>query len=533
MSAAEKLPEPIEIDETFEPQNDEELKLALKSWRWRIFSGKLYKIMTKDDEDQEGAVIPFQPNAAQIGFLEDLYHRNIILKARQLGFTTLIAVLWLDHALFVAHQRVGIIAHSLDDAEVIFRDKVVFAYDNLPDLVKALCPVKHRTQSSLLFAHNNSAIRVATSMRSGTIHRLHVSEMGKIAAKFPHKAVEIVTGTLPAVPVEGVAVIESTAEGQSGEFFEMATKAENRNQLPRPLSKREWKFHFFPWYIDPNYVADPTHVIITATEHEYFDSVERRMGVKLYPAQRAWYIFKRDSDMSGDSEKMWREFPSTPEECWQKSTEGTFYTPQLARARQEGRITKVPHVSNVPVHTFWDIGAGDGTAIWSMQHVGAQHRFLRFDEGWAEGYSHYINILRQTGWVFGIHYLPHDAQHERQMKDGVKAPIDMLRELAPDWRFEIVPRVHDLQFGIDQTRGKFGEAWFDEEGCKSGLEHIALYHKKWNNTLGVFTNEPEKLDGHSEAADALRQWAQGYDPTLISFPSRPSKRKRPKGGMSV
>lgn len=533
MNAPMKNLDPSLIDETFVPQSEEELIAALKSWRWRIFSGKLYKIMTKDDEHQESSVVPFKPNPAQVQFLQGLHTRDVILKARQLGFTTLIAIIWLDHALFVPNQRVGIIAHSLDDAGVIFRDKVRFAYHQLPEFVKAMCPIKSETSSSMLFAHNNSALRVATSMRSGTIHRLHISEMGKIASKFPQKAVEIVTGSLPAVPSDGIAIIESTAEGQSGEFFEIATRAEARSQLDRPLGKQEWKFHFFPWFITPEYVADPTSVPISAEEHEYFDGIEARMGTKLYPAQRAWYIAKRDQDMSGDAEKMWREFPSTPEECWQKSTEGTFFAPQLARARVEGRIGRVPHVSNVQVHTFWDIGAGDGTAIWCLQQVGTQHRFIRFFEDWAQGYDHYVRTLRETGWLFGVHYLPHDATHKRQMKDTVAAPLDMLQEAAPDWRFEIVPRVQTLQHGIDLTRAKFQEAWFDEEGCKEGLNHIALYHKKWNARLGVWSDEPEKLDGHSEAADALRQWAQGYDPKLASFPQRPTRRNRPQGGMAV
>lgn len=80
-------------------------------------------------------------------------------------------------------------------------------------------PLAADNADELLFAHNNSSIRVATSMRSGTIHRLHVSEFGKICAKYPDKAKEVVTGSIPAVPTNGVLVIESTAEGREGEFF--------------------------------------------------------------------------------------------------------------------------------------------------------------------------------------------------------------------------------------------------------------------------------------------------------------------------
>ncbi len=525
---------PAQITPDFVPQTEAEFLACLDSWEWRIFSGQLYKIMVKAEGAQgEGFVMPFKLNANQADLLKELHYRNVILKARQLGMTTVVAVLWLDHALFNADQRCGIIAHSLDDAEVIFRDKVRFAYYNLPESLRASFPLKRESAKELLFGHNNSSIRVATSMRSGTIHRLHVSEMGKIAAKFPEKAVEIVTGSLPAVPTTGIAIIESTAEGQEGEFYEIATRAERIAQAGREPGVSEFKFHFYPWWKEPGYALDndeARHVIITPEQHEYFDVIEREQRTKLTPGQRAWYVAKLENDFSGDHEKMWREMPSSPEECWRRSIEGKFYTNQLAAARASGRITRIPHVSNVLVHTFWDIGAGDGTGIWVMQHIGAQERFLRYIEGWGEGYAHYIKVLRETGWLFGKHFLPHDAAQVRQMSDRVGAPIDMLRELAPDWDFHIVPRVETIQHGIQLTREAFSRAWFDEEGCKAGLEHLELYGKKWNARLGVWSHEPEKLAGHSEAADAFRQWAQGYDPRLINAQRRPS-RGRARGGM--
>lgn len=525
------LPDPLPYD--YEPQNDDELLACLDDPMWRICSGQLYKIMTKDDPEHEGSVVPFRPNRAQRRLLRHLHKRNVILKARQLGMTTLVAILWLDHAIFNANQRCGIIAHNLEDAGVIFRDKVRFAYSNLPDVLKRMFPLARESAQELLFEHSNSSVRVAVSMRSGTYHRLHISEMGKIAAKFPEKAREIVTGSLPAVPKLGIAIIESTAEGREGAFFDIATQAQARSQIDRPLGISEFRFHFFPWWIDPEYVMDPDEVSITPEQHEYFDAIEKQMNTKLTLPQRAWYVGKMRDEQGGDAQKMWQEYPSTPDECWRRSTEGTFYAPQIASARAEGRITVIPHVSHVRVNTFWDIGAGDGTGIWCMQQIGLRSRFLRYVQGWAEGYAYYVNELRATGWVFGTHYLPHDADHERQMAHRVGKPIEILQELAPDWTFHIVPRVQTLQHGIELTRAKFPEAWFDEEGCAEGIEHVELYHKKWNARLGTWSHEPEKGDGHSEAADALRQWAQGYDPKLDNFPSRPNRTRRPKGAMAV
>lgn len=512
------------ITPDFVPQTEDDMLACLLSWEWRMFSGQLYKIMVKGEDGEEGTVMPFKPNRAQRRFLACLHTRNVILKARQLGLTTLIAILWLDHALFNADQRCGILAHTLPDAESIFRDKVKFAYDNLPPPILALFPLARDSAKELLFAHNNSAIRVSTSMRSGTIHRLHISEMGKIAATAPIKAREIVTGSLPAVPANGIAVIESTAEGKEGDFYEIATKAEARCQLGTPLTPKEFRFHFFPWHINPSYRMKPDGVNVTDADHLYFATVEAEMRVKLCAEQRAWYVSERENTFAGDAEIMWREFPSTPEECWRRSTEGTWYARQLVRARVEGRIGIVPHLENLPVNTFWDIGSGDGTAIWLHQYVGTQHRFIGFIEGWGEGYAYYVKALRATGYVFGGMFLPHDAIQQRQQAQTIAAPLDMLRDLAPDLRWFVVPRVQDIQHGIDLTRGQFGQYWFDERGCKAGLDHLAGYKKKWNRAQAAWSHEPEKLDGHSEAADAIRQHAQGFDPALVHAAKRPTRK---------
>lgn len=499
------------------PRTAEEWQACLRDPFWRICSGVLYQIMIKGEDDAAGeapvTVLPFLPNVNQLRFIHNLHDRNVILKARQLGFTTAASIMALDRALFMPNQRCGIIAHNLDSAAEILRDKVKFAYLNLPEPLRLKMPLARESAKELLFGHNNSALRVATSMRGGTIHFLHISEMGKIAKRFPEKAVEIVTGALPAVPKAGIATIESTAEGQEGEFFKIATRAENMAKAGTEAGPGQFLFHFFPWYLEPGYVANPRHVKISLKQHEYFDKIEIKERVTLTMPQRAWWVNKLEHDFSGDMHKMMQEMPSTPAECWARSTEGTYLHLQMTAARTAGRIGNVPYLPGLPVHTAWDIGAGDGTGIWCWQQVGLASRFIRYIEGWGEGYSHYVNQLANTQWVFGRMFLPHDAAAVRQLATKIGAPLDMLQELRPDWRWEIVPRVHDFQAGIETLRTRFPEAWFDAEGCKEGIVHLDLYRKKFNAQLGTFIDQPEKNDGHSEAPDALRQWAQGFHPT--------------------
>lgn len=492
------------------PKTPAELAAFLRDPMARVCSGHLYKIMSKSADGGEGTIIPFVPNAAQRNFMGRLWHRSLILKARQLGFTTLVAILWLDHALFNDDQRCGIIAQDREAAEAIFRDKVKLAYNHLPGAIKAARPLIRDSATELLFS-NNSSIRVATSMRSGTIHRLHVSEFGKICAKFPDKAAEVITGSLPAVPLDGIAIIESTAEGQEGEFFKMTTRAQANAEARKDLTPRDWRFHFFPWWQDPGYKLESDSTIITDADREYFDVVEATMGAELTLAQRTWYVATRDADFSGEPEKMWQEYPSTPKEAFQVSTEGTYYAIQLTAARKDARIGRVPFVDGVPVNTFWDIGASDGTAIWLHQRVGLENRFFKFIEGWGEGYSHYIAQLQKLDCVWGTHYLPHDAGHKRQQGQRTAAPIDELEEFRLGGMWEIVPRVDDINHGIQKTRAAFSTSYFDEEGCKAGLAHLGSYRKEWNARLGCWSMNP-RHDEHSEAADAYRQYGQGYTP---------------------
>lgn len=514
------------------PETADEWTQCLTSFEWRIYSGHLYKVMVKGDDDDEdaGEIKPFRPNRAQRRILKSMHRRNVVLKARQLGFTTLFSILWLDHALFNENQRVGIVAHNLDDAKVIFRDKVKFVYDNMPRIVRDMLPLVSRNESEMSF-DNGSVIRVAVSMRSGTIHRLHVSEMGKIAAASPGKAKEIVTGTFPAVPSSGVVVVESTAEGAEGEFYKLATRAQARCEKGGRLASKEFRFHFFPWHDEPRYQADPALVSITDDEHAYFNRIEIEVDTILTERQRAWYVMTRDSEFSGDSVKMWQEYPSTPAECWLTTTEGRYFAVNLSAARSSGRVVpKIEYDPYTPVDTFWDIGSRDGTGIWLMQRDASTGFFnvIGYIEDWYKGYGHYITLLSQTGYRFGRHYLPHDAMHQRPGANRIISALDMLQQAAPDWDFTVLPRIERKQDSIDLTRKYFRLLRFSEIGCKEGLVHLSNYQARYNTVAAAFSDEPLK-NRATEAADALQQWAIANELGAFGAVKKRSPSSRPSG----
>ena len=106
---------------------------CMGDWRWRL--ANLYWIV-----NEAGVQELFTPNHEQLDLLENLHGNNLILKARQLGFTTLIDILALDQVLFTPNYSAAIIAHGLMEAGKIFRNKVQFPWNPLPAYPQHLPP---------------------------------------------------------------------------------------------------------------------------------------------------------------------------------------------------------------------------------------------------------------------------------------------------------------------------------------------------------------------------------------------------------
>jgi phage terminase large subunit len=188
---------------------------------------------------------------------------------------------------------------------------------------------------------------------------------------------------------------------------------------------------------------------------------------------------------------------------------GTYFKEQIQKAEEEGRIINLPILDSQPCLTFWDIGNSDGTAIWVVQRIGKEFRLINFYEAWGKPYSHAVKWLQDTGYIFEAMFLPHDASHERQGKHNNKSPQTMLEELMPSLSWEIVPRIADINWGIQQVRDVFPMLWFNKQ-CIEGIDHIKAYKRKWSENERRWLDRPDKSEGHSEAADALRQLAQAY-----------------------
>jgi hypothetical protein len=191
------------------------------------------------------------------------------------------------------------------------------------------------------------------------------------------------------------------------------------------------------------------------------------------------------------------------------SLKGSIYGELVVAARKEGRLTNVPLEKYYPVDTYWDLGYNDATAIVFAQHVGAERRIIDYYEMSGMDISHFAALLRQKGYFYGVHWLPHDSAFH-SMQTG-RSMFEILRELLPLEDFRVIPRMggrmnSEVQEGINAVRMMFGTLWFDVKKTGRLIECLENYRREWDEMLKVFRPKPVH-DWASNGADAIRGMA--------------------------
>jgi hypothetical protein len=474
-----------------------------------------------DIKDKQGVKTPFRMNPHQEQFILARHGMDVVLKARQLGFTTVIQLDMLDDCLFTPNLSAGVIAHNLVDAKAFFRDKIKFAYDNLPAPFRKARAAETDSAESLRF-NNGSSIRVGVSLRSGTLQRLHVSEYGKLCAKFPDRAEEVKTGAFNTVAVGQNITVESTAEGRAGDFHDIVKRARRIDDTGAELTPLDFKFHFTAWWEDAGNVLDDD-VVETTEMQAYFAKAMSHpwlaaRGVVFSKQQRAWYIKK--AEQQGD--KMKQEHPTHPDEAFEASVEGAYFGPQMMKLRAEGRVCRIP-ILDKPVYTTWDLGVGDAMTICFWQDLGLERRLIDYYEDSGEGFGFYGKILTDRGYNYSEHFMPHDADQRRLGKDA-KSAKQHAEEVGIK-PIRVVPRIASEQDGIDASRAYFPTVWIDEERCSRLLDCLDSYRKEWDERLGTWKDKPlHDWSSHGykafETAAVRKPMAERRPPAPVTIPSQ-------------
>ena len=411
----------------------------------------------------------------------------------------------LDQALFIPNTSCGIIAHTKDDATKLFR-RIKLAYENMDSGFKKLVRLESDSATELTFS-NGSGIVVDTSMRSSTLQLLHISEFGYICAHYPEKAAEIMSGSLEAVGTGQLTFIESTAEGSAGSYYDLWNTAIALEKSGGKFTSMDFKPFFFPWHKEPSYVL---HEYVEPSKEigEYFRKLES-IGIYLSGAQQAWYIKKHGQLL----DKMWQEYPSTPEEAFQGSADGLVYGRQIVDARIEKRFSMVPYNKNALVHTSWDLGGasgkGDYTAIIFFQLVGNMVCIIDFHQSNMMSLAENIHVVKCKGYTYGDHLAPHDIGVVESAYGHSR--IEVARNLGI--KFIIVGKNSarekiSLIEGIDAVRGLMPRIWIDDKKCEELIRCMDNYCYDWDERMVRWSDKP-KHNWASHGNDALRYMAIG------------------------
>lgn len=180
---------------------------------------------------------------------------------------------------------------------------------------------------------------------------------------------------------------------------------------------------------------------------------------------------------------------------------GSVFGKQLAQARSEGRITKVPYDASTGVYTAWDLGIGDSTVIWFFQVVGREIHFIDHYEGSNEDLGHYISYIQNKPYQYTTHFLPHDSK-ARELQTGMTR-VEFFNNHGI-YNIEVL-RPTNFSLGQDDidlvARPKFSLCWFDEEKCQRGLECLRAYHYEYDDKNKLLRNKPEHdWSSHSSSA---------------------------------
>lgn len=463
--------------------HEEKARRLIKDRWWRL--NNLYWIKPKEGRSTD--LIKFKPNWAQTELFHNSWYRSLILKARQLGVTTYWSIFFLDDCVFNGNREAGIIADTRENAEEIFRTKVKSVWDNIandmPDLQRIIksSVTLESDQGKRLIWSNGSAFRVGTSMRSGTLTQLLVTEYGKICAKEPEKAREIRTGSIETLPKDAMLVIESTAMGNQGDFFTKCQSAREYKLGGKALTELDYRFFFFPWHKEKPYSLD-IHTDFNDEDNKYFDKLLVDHQIELTNGQKSWYN-KKKKELAEDIK---REYPSTPDEAFEQSIEGAYFAREVMQAYSEQRITDVPILETLPVYTSWDLGINDTTCICFFQLHRTDIRIFDFYENKDEGLIHYIKFVKNKGYLIRKNFGPWDID-VRDYSLG-KSRKEFARDLG--FYFDTVPKVADIMDKIESARLLFSRVWVDERRCSGLVSALKAFRKEWDEKRGCYKNRP-------------------------------------------
>lgn len=480
----------------------------LKDPIWRLTH--LYSVKSAAD----GRVVPFRPRPEQMKvfhlLLTEKCKRLIVLKARRLGMSTAIDILLADQMLFNAGVQCSIVDQSAADAERKLSVIVKTAIEHLPDWLKSEVSIAKDSGSVLELSakagDSPSCIFAGLRARGGTNNWLHLSEWGPIQADDPRRSEEILTGALPSAE-HGTIICETTWKGNlgNGHLSQLVKKALETPDEEK--TEKDWRIVFFPWWLDPTYVLDGNPNTVSEENSKYLNEVETKIGKTLSNGQRLWY----DRQQKQLGLFIFREFPSTIEECWKSPVDGAIYADAIGKLRASGSIRPFEVDKTSLVHTAWDLGNPANTVVWYFQLVAGEIRMVDCDFDFFGTLTERVSRILAKGYPLGCAYLPHDAAATNTSGRTFQQELGSLGVLNT----RIVPRTADVWIGINRVLCLFPRFAFRSPQCDVALEELQNYHTVRSADGDVIKENPHH-GRPSHFADALRIMADAISSSMVN-----------------
>lgn len=464
-------------------------KLSSKMWRLN----NLYTIL-----DKNGVKKKLRLNHAQMNVLQNFRHnKKIILKSRQQGISTLYLAYNLDDCLFKPGYQAGIQSYGLDESEKLSK-RALLMWNDMDQEVKDIFQLELATSNSKGMSFSNGSVLKIGNFRGDTLQSLHVSELAKIANKFPEKAKELKTGAFQAVGKDNKITLESTAEGKTGLFWEIWTKSISKIKRNIVLGPFDFEPIFLSWVYDPDCNIDH-EVEISENLATYFKKKEEELSITLEDTQKWWYASKQEEL----GENMKQEYPTTAEEAFEQSVEGTYYKQEYSNLAIKSNL----YDPNLKVHSAMDLGMNDTFSIFFFQvHPDKRVKVIGEYANNGHGLQHYKDtydaLSKRFGWVFGTDYVPHDSKVRELIAD--KTRWVAMKEMG---FHPVLVTKHSLQDGIEATR-QFLKTVEVEDTCEIFVGSVQNYRKTYNSKFDVYLDSPVH-DEWSHPADAIRYLAMG------------------------
>lgn len=182
------------------------------------------------------------------------------------------------------------------------------------------------------------------------------------------------------------------------------------------------------------------------------------------------------------------------------AVEGAIYFDEVAKAEEEGRITRVTADKLLKVHAIWDLGWNDSMSIIMVQRSASELRVVDYIEDSHKKLSDYVEMLKARPYNWGQDWLPHDG-FSKDYKTG-KTAEEMLKAMGRS--VARTPNM-DIEGGIKAAREVFERIWFDKDKTTRLVECL----KRYRRNIGQKTGEAGSPlhDEFSHGADAFRYLA--------------------------